>query len=114
MSELMSKKSVLISAIEEMLSGNINKKYAICENLEIKVKQRFAYSVTSKFCSSWENYSGEEHYPVGGESIWDKCLWTNPPSFWEGEQRELRISLLKHIKSEVSKISEEEFEEVFK
>ena len=111
----MSKKDLLLNAIEEMLNGNIDKTNAICENLDSLTDYSCsAYSCVNKFSKTWEHYSGEVGYPVSGEIVWDKINWSNPELWWTGEQLELRMSLLEHIKSEVLKLSNEEFEEMFK
>ena len=111
----MNKKDLLLNAIEDMLNGNIDKTDAICENLDILTDYSCsAYSCVNKFSKTWEHYSGEESYPVSGELVWDKINWSNPELWWTGEQLELRMSLLEHIKSEVLKLSNEEFEEMFK
>ena len=111
----MNKKDLLLNAIEDMLNGNIDKTNAICENLDILTDYSCsAYSCVNNFSKTWEHYSGEEGYPVVGEIVWDKINWDNPELWWTGEQLELRMSLLEHIKSEVLKLSNEEFEELFK
>lgn len=111
----MNKKDLLLNAIEDMLNGNIDKTNAICENLYILTDHLcFAYSCVEKFSKTWEHYSGEDSYPVSGEEIWDEGLFDDPSFWWTGEQLELRMSLLEHIKSEVLKLSNEEFEEMFK
>ena len=111
----MNKKDLLLNAIEDMLKGNIDKTNAICENLDILTgESTLAYRSVKILSKTWEHYSGEEGYPVSGESVWDKINWTNPHLWWTGEQLELRMSLLEHIKTEVLKLSNEEFEEMFK
>ena len=111
----MSKKDLLLNAIEEMLKGNIDKTNAICENLDVLTTyHRIGYRSVKILSKTWEHYSGEEGYPVSGEFVWDKINWDNPELWWTGEQLELRMSLLEHIKSEVLKLSNEEFEEMFK
>ena len=111
----MSKKDLLLNAIEDILAGNFNRNHALCENICKKVNNAWlGYKVVSKFSLSWEYYSGEESYPVSGEEIWDEGLCNDSDFWWTGEQLELRMSLLEHIKSEVLKLSNEEFEEMFK
>ena len=111
----MSKKDLLINAIEDLLAGDINQNHALCENICQKTdKFWLGYEVVSKFSNSWEHYSGDDGYPVSGEEVWDRCYDTDKTLWWTGEQLELRMSLLKHIKCEVLKYSDEEFEEVFK
>lgn len=110
----MNKKATLLDAIEQMLSGDINEAWGICENLDsISGECWLGYTAVEKFSNTWESFSGEVEYPVSGKNTW-KEVWYSDDSFWEGEQRELRISLLKHIKSEVLKLSNKEFEEMFK
>ena len=111
----MNKKDLLLNAIEEMLNGNIDRTQAICENLDVlTMRLRIGYQSVKIFSKTWEHCSGEEGYPVSGEIVWDKINWDNPEMWWTGEQLELRMSLLEHIKSEVLKLSNEEFEEMFK
>lgn len=109
----MNKKYLLLNAIQEMLNGNIDETNAICENLDILTDFNITgYRSVKMFSQTWEHYSGEESYPVSGENVWDTINYDDPTLWWQGEQRELRFSLLEHIKSEVSKLSEEEFERV--
>ena len=72
------------------------------------------YDVVTKFSNSWEHYSGDDSYPVSGLQEWNRCYYTDKTLWWAGEQLELRMSLLKHIKCKVLKLSNEEFEEMFK
>lgn len=109
----MSKKELLLNAIEYMLNNNINELYGVCENLDNLTKREwFGYSVVEKFSETWEDFSGDKNYPISSRG--DMLVHLENRSLWVGEQRELRMSLLEHIKSEVLKLSDEEFEEVFK
>ena len=111
----MSKKDLLLNAIEDLLAGKFDRSYALCENICKKVNSfGLGYHAVKKFSPSWEHYSGEENYPVSGEEVWDEGLCDDTLFWWSGEQLELRMSLLAHIKSEVLKLSNEEFEEMFK
>ena len=111
----MNKKDLLLNTIEEMLSGKINRNLALCGNICKKVESlRLGYKVVSMFSPSWDYYSGEEFYPVSGVEVWNDGLCNDSDFWWTGEQLELRMSLLEHIKSEVLKLSNEEFEEMFK
>ena len=111
----MNKKDLLLNAIEDLLAGDINENHALCENICQKTdKFRLSYEVVSKFSNSWEHYSGDDGYPVSGKEVWDRCYLSDKNLWWVGEQLELRMSLLEHIKSEVLKLSNEEFEEMFK
>ena len=108
----MNKKELLLNAIEEMLSGKLNESRGICENLDNLTDQCwFGYDVVEEFSQTWSNFSGNKQYPISGREDWSRFLKTS--SLWLGEQRELRMSLLEHIKSEVLKLSDEEFEEMF-
>ena len=71
------------------------------------------FKAVREFSKSWEHCSGDVNYPVSGEEIWDQGL-DDTLFWWTGEQLELRMSLLEHIKCEVLKLSDEEFEEMFK
>lgn len=109
----MSKKDLLLNAVQELLDGNINKKYPICKNLYEKTNGSYSTEIlVEKFSPTWQYFSGDTLYPVSGEAVWCKHL-EDREMWWTGEQLELRMSLLEHIKSEVSKLSEEEFEEIF-
>lgn len=111
----MNKKDLLLNAIEDLLAGNFNQNHALCENICKKVGSRWlGYKVVIKFSPSWKHYSGEESYPISGVIVWDEGLRNDSNFWWTGEQLELRMSLLEHIKSEVLKLSNEEFEEMFK
>ena len=106
---------MLINAIEDLLAGDIDENYALCENICQKTdKFWLGYDVITKFSNSWEHYSGCNSYPVSGMREWNRCYYTNKTLWWTGEQLELRMSLLEHIKCEVLKLSDEEFEEMFK
>lgn len=108
----MSKKEKLLKAIEEMLEGNVDTTIAICENLSKKTETfSLGYDVVEKFSPSWKYYSGCEFFPVSGEEVWYDNY--RKDSHWMGEQRELRISLLEHMKSEILKLTDEEVEEMF-
>ena len=108
----MNNKELLLNAIEGLLAGDINKTYALCENICQKTdKFLLGYDVVRKFSKTWEHYSGDATYPVSGMREWKRCYYT---LWWTGEQLELRMSLLKHIKCEVLKLTNEEFEEMFK
>ena len=110
----MNNKELLLNAIEDLLAGDINENYPLCDNIYKKVNDSWlGYKTVKEFSKSWEYCSGDVNYPVSGEEIWDQGL-DDTLFWWTGEQLELRMSLLKHIKCEVLKLSDEEFEEVFK
>ena len=111
----MNNKELLINAIEDLLAGDINETYALCENICQKTNTFWlGYDVITKFSKTWEHYSGCDSYPVSGMREWNRCYYTDKTLWWKGEQLELRMSLLEHIKCEVLKLSDEEFEEMFK
>lgn len=106
-----SKRELLVNAIEDMLNGNINEEYAICCNLDNNFDITLdAYKFVEIFSKGWDKHSGDVNYPVGNSDIWGKCL--EDETFWEGEQRELRFSLLEHLKSELLRRTDEEVEEL--
>ena len=110
----MNNKELLLNAIEDLLAGDINETYALCENICQKVGDSWTgFKAVREFSKSWEHCSGDVNYPVSGEEIWDQGL-DDTLFWWTGEQLELRMSLLEHIKLEVLKLSNEEFEEMFK
>ena len=111
----MSKKDLLLNAIEDMLNGNIDKTNAICENLDVKLGGSLlnGYDIVKILSPSWKHFSGEPSYPVSGETTWDTINFDNPELWWTGEQLELRMSLLEHIKSELLKLTDEEVEDIF-
>ena len=111
----MNNKELLLNAIEDLLAGNIDQRVALCANICKKVNDSWlGYKTVKEFSKSWEHYSGEERYPVSGEEVWEEGLYNDTLFWWTGEQLELRISLLEHIKCEVLKLSDEDFEEMFK
>ena len=111
----MNNKELLLNAIEDLLAGDINENHALCENICQKTdKFWLGYDIITKFSKTWEHYSGCDSYPVSGMREWNRCYDTDKTLWWTGEQLELRMSLLEHIKCEVLKLSNEEFEEVFK
>ena len=111
----MNNKELLLNAIEDLLAGDINDNYTLCDNICKKVNDSWlGYKTVKEFSKSWEHYSGEERYPVSGEEVWEEGLYNDTLFWWTGEQLELRISLLEHIKCEVLKLSDEDFEEMFK
>ena len=111
----MNKKGLLLNAIEDLLAGDINQNHALWQNICHKTdKFWLGYDVITKFSETWEHYSGDDSYPVSGMREWNRCYDTDKTLWWVGEQLELRMSLLEHIKSEVLKLSDEEFEEMFK
>ena len=111
----MNNKELLLNAIEDLLAGDINENHALCENICQKTNTFWlGYDVITKFSKTWEHYSGCDSYPVSGMREWYRCHNTDKTLWWTGEQLELRMSLLEHIKCEVLKLSDEEFEEMFK
>ena len=106
----MNNKDLLLNAIEDLLAGDINENHALCENICQKTdKFWLGYKVVSKFSKTWEHYSGDDSYPVSGEEVWNEVSY----EWWKGEQLDLRMSLLEHIKCEVLKLPDEEFEDGF-
>ena len=106
----MNNKDLLLNAIEDLLAGDINENHALCENICQKTdKFWLGYVVITKFSNTWEHYSGDDSYPVSGEEVWNEVSY----EWWKGEQLDLRMSLLEHIKCEVLKLPDEEFEDGF-
>lgn len=109
----MSKKEKFLKAIEEMLGGNIDIDHAICENLDDKTEITFlGYKLVEKLSKSWSKFSGDCNYPVGDRNEYTRHFYGG--TLWTGEQRELRMSLLEHMKSEILKLTDEEVKEMFK
>ena len=107
----MSKKELLLNAIEDMLNGDIEYNHAICGNLcRLTNTLWLGIDFVSKYCETWENFSGEKFYPISGEDSYDIHKEAN--SFREDDQLELRLSLLEHLKKELLSSSEEEIEEL--
>lgn len=48
-----------------------------------------AYAFVGENSSDWEHFSGKQYDPVGG--------YYSIPFLWEGEQLQLRISLIHHL-----------------
>lgn len=66
----------------------------VCCNLEDYTEDYgvCAYDFISANCKDWENYSGDSSYPIKG-SVGKFYL----ENLWEGEQLQLRISLIHHL-----------------
>lgn len=106
-----SKRKLLLNAIEGMFNGNIDERVAICENLDaLTEKFLLGYKIINKLSPSWIHFSGDKTYPISGDIEWVKQFEGN--SLWKGEQRELRFSLLEHLKSELLKLTDEDVEEL--
>lgn len=52
--------------------------------------------------SSWQYYSGDPVYPIGGKISYHNNLTSG--HLWVGFQKELRLSYAKHLSTEISKI----------
>lgn len=106
-----SKRKLLLNAIEDMINGSIDETSGICENIDILTnKWWLGYDCVNYLALSWSYFSGDKDYPVSGEVAWGRNFDTK--SLWKGEQRELRFSLLEHLKSELLKRTDEEVEEL--
>lgn len=65
----------------------------ICANLNEYLKDDpCAYDFICANCKDWEDYSGDGSYPIKG-SVGKFYL----ENLWEGEQLQLRISLINHL-----------------
>jgi hypothetical protein len=105
-----------IVALEKLIAdpkSRINEKmFGICWNLRYLMdkapgkiffnpyrivvgRQNYAYFIVNQLARNWEHHSGRNGHPVQGD-----C----PSENWEGEQLRLRISLMKHLISELKKI----------
>jgi len=106
----MSKKTLLLGAVQELLNGNIQyHSMGICSNIcYITELDDVGFIAMEKFAHTWKNYSGDTGFPISGY-----LDYVNSPNKWTGEQLELRMSLLEHIKSELLKLTDEEVEEMF-
>lgn len=75
---------------EQAVAGDIDSpEYGICFNLyELTGEGSLSYDFVGDNCEDWEHFSGEIDYPIK-----DYCAG----NLWEGEQLELRLSLLNHL-----------------
>lgn len=106
----MSKKTLLLSVVQEMLDGNILcASCGICANIDdLAELNGLGYLLVETFSPTWENFTGDEGFPVC-----DPDTYARLSNLWAGKQLELRMSLLEHIKSELLKLTDEEVEEMF-
>ena len=83
---------------EQTLTDNVYYKFCgICYNLNEIVDEDFSvYEYVANNSEDWEHYSGVYEYPV---KLCNDC------GLWEGEQLELRLSLLDHL---IAKAQEKE------
>lgn len=88
----------LIRDLNKLLNGSItDTEKGICYNLH-ELSYMYCidgYEVVEIYCSEWDHFSGNKSWPINLPYIGNK---------WEGEQRELRHSLIKHI---IKKLEEE-------
>ena len=88
-------KEALLQIKEDAKIGDIKKHiFGICSILS-NISGSNGYLFVNSNCSDWEYFSGDLHYPVSGKDIWIKHAYKN--SLWEGEQLDLRLSLIDHL-----------------
>lgn len=91
-SENQSTKAALLQLKGDALNGNVaDKWFGICYNLTIMtgVDDDSCYNFVYSKSKGWKFHSGSSAYPVPKTSLDD--------SLWEGEQSELRLSLIDHL-----------------
>lgn len=76
---------------EQAVTGGVDKpSYGICYNLfNLTDSINLSLDFVADNCEDWEHFSGDVDYPIEGYN--DDC------DLWEGEQLELRLSLLDHL-----------------
>lgn len=80
---------------EDVISGNMKKGHCgTCLLLSLLTEYN-AFRFVKENCREWEYFSGDYNYPVSGEEVFD--YHTDNGSLWEGEQLELRLSLIDHL-----------------
>lgn len=89
------------------LSGNIKETTAgICLNWTDELGcDAFGCVLVEQLAPSWEHYSGEMDLPIVGCYITDKL--------WEGEQLNLRLSLIDHILKRLEEVSQEWLDKLY-
>ena len=92
---------------QDALSGNIKETTAgICLNWTDELGcDSFGYVLVEQLAPSWEHYSGEMDLPIVGCYARDKL--------WEGEQLELRLSLIDHILKQLEEASQEWLDKLY-
>jgi hypothetical protein len=98
------KKEVLRVLGEIKLRGPFTGGSGLCFNISRMgaIDMHTVYDVLRIFSVDWEHFSGEHLYPISGEKVYN-----HPKSLgkhWEGEQLELRLSLIDHL---IKKLREE-------
>lgn len=76
---------------QEAVNGGITwKHHGICSNWSEKLNDdSIAYVLVNNISPTWKEYSGEVGRPIKGYFL--------SKNLWEGEQLELRLSLIDHI-----------------
>lgn len=91
---------------QEALNGNIVWiSHGICSNWGDKLDfNGLAYDIVEDLADGWEHHSGIKHQPIAGYG------WYNN---WEGEQLELRLSLIDHILKRLEEASQEWLDKLY-
>ena len=104
-------KEVLIDSLtvikEKALSGEITcLTMGICGNWsEESGLDEFSYILVETFSPSWDKFSGDPSIPVVGDYFSSKL--------WEGEQLELRLSLIDHILKRLEEVDQEWLDKLY-
>lgn len=69
---------------------SLDKNYGICGNVWNNLSYR--HEIDKQHFKSWKSYSGDEYYPVLGQSVYNET-----ENFWIGKQLKLRLDLVKHL-----------------
>lgn len=81
------------------------KEDAICDNIEFKddgichllscLCESSKYGFVKENCGDWNHFSGDLSYPVSSKEVFS--YHRNNCDLWNGEQLELRLSLIDHL-----------------
>lgn len=96
----------LLVVKQEALDGNIFWiSHGICSNWGDKLEfSCLAYDIVGDLADGWEHHSGLKHQPIAGYG------WQNN---WEGEQLELRLSLIDHILKRLEEAGQEWLDKLY-
>ena len=88
-------KEALLEIKENVVNGNTKKyRFGLCSVLN-QLSTSNGYLFVNTNCFDWKYFSGDVAYPVSGEEVW--LVHADNGSLWEGEQLELRLSLIEHL-----------------
>lgn len=85
--------------------ANDKYRFGICKKWDMLLGQKEAcYSLVMKFSRSWEGFSGDEVYPIGG----GENDFNFEGNLWTGKMLTLRLSLIDHMLTKMQAMTPEE------